>query len=600
MIKTIKTTICFIAFLFMVSCNNKSNEKYLIGVSQCSIDLWRSTTNEEMLREAAFKLNMELDIRSVEDDSQEQISDIEYFIQKGVDLLVVSPNEAESLTPVIEKAYNAGIPVILFDRKINSDAYSAYVGADNFQIGSQIGMYINNYLPGHTRMIIIRGTEGSTSDKDRYEGLINALTKYSDNNKYEILAEPYANYILSDAKIEMQNVLRNIPVNNIDLIVAFNDQMAMGAHLALREVGSKYMPFITGVDALSGPGGGLEMITNGTIGASFIYPTGGETIIELAEQILQGKPFSRENYLNTAAIDETNVRVISLQRMQISDQQHKFDALNNKFALINKQANDQRQSIIFILIVCLLSIALAGLLFWFNRRKNRYNEELHDQYLQIQQQIKELELQRSQSVALAKQLEESTQAKLVFFTNISHEFKTPLSLIVRPVEELLKSDNLTVQQRNTLEIVMRNSNKLLSLITEILDFRSYENGRMKLDNRIGDLKNYLFEINNLFSNQLKFKKLNFSFECDDNDYYVLLDFGKMEKVYFNLLSNAFKYVPEGGFINIKLTSTVETINICVFNSGSYIPKDKVDDIFQRFYKLDTSINSSGIGLALTL
>lgn len=147
--------------LLLVACT-RQERPYLIGVSQCSQDEWRSKQNEEMQREASLQQHVVLEVRSVRDDNEQQIADIAYFIEKQVDLLVASPNEAHAVTPVVERAYRAGIPVVVIDRKIESDQYTAFVGADNVQIGQAMGNYVRSIRQRPLRLFEIGGLAGST------------------------------------------------------------------------------------------------------------------------------------------------------------------------------------------------------------------------------------------------------------------------------------------------------------------------------------------------------------------------------------------------------------------------------------------------------
>ena len=122
----------------LMSCTQK-HTRYRIGVSQCSDDEWRHKMNNEIVREALFYDGVEVEIRTAKDNNRNQIADIKYFIDKKVDLLIVAPNEAAAITPVVEKAYRQGIPVVVIDRKILSDKYTAFVGADNYEIGKDVG-----------------------------------------------------------------------------------------------------------------------------------------------------------------------------------------------------------------------------------------------------------------------------------------------------------------------------------------------------------------------------------------------------------------------------------------------------------------------------
>ena len=207
----------------------KNNESFVVGISQPSQDAWREKANEELRREASFYNDVEVEIRSVADDSQAQIEDVEYFIEKGVDLLVVSPNESSALTPVVEKAYEKGIPVILYDRKIDSDAYDAFVGADNRQIGASMGEYLNDTFRSGSynyNIIIIRGTHGATADIERYEGLKSVLSTRRFN--FNVLAEEYGNFTREGAYEKMSHyLLQHEDGQKIDAVIAFNDRMLL-------------------------------------------------------------------------------------------------------------------------------------------------------------------------------------------------------------------------------------------------------------------------------------------------------------------------------------------------------------------------------------
>ncbi len=294
----------------------KNNESFVVGISQPSQDAWREKANEELRREASFYNDVEVEIRSVADESQAQIEDVEYFIEKGVDLLVVSPNESSALTPVVEKAYEKGIPVILYDRKIDSDAYDAFVGADNRQIGASMGEYLNDSFRSGSynyNIIIIRGTHGATADIERYEGLKSVLSTRRFN--FNVLAEEYGNFTREGAYEKMSHyLLQHEDGQKIDAVIAFNDRMANGVYDAFKDVDyGDTLPVILGVDALDGAGEGLESIINGRITASFIYPTGGDVIIDVARKILYNSSFQRQNILNSVLVDINNARLVKQQ-----------------------------------------------------------------------------------------------------------------------------------------------------------------------------------------------------------------------------------------------------------------------------------------------
>ena len=575
----------YFALFACLACQRERNPRYVIGVSQCSEDLWRQTMNEELKREVAlYQADAEVLIRSVKDDTPKQIADIEWFIEQKVDVLVVSPNESEACTPVIEKAYQQGIPVILVDRKIATESYTAYVGANNYQIGKEAGHYAIGILKGKGNIAEVRGTKGSTSDAERHKGFVDALKNAPE---VQIVAETWGNFLQADAKTQMQQLFQEHP--HIDLVFAMNDPMAAGTHEAAMQFNGK-IPFIIGVDALQQVG--IQNIENNVQDASFIYPTGGEKVIELAMKILHKQPFERENILNTTVVDKSNVRILQLQTEQIAEKQAKIENINNQLSESLIQHTNQRMLLYLSITAIVLITVFLLMAIRAYRAKSKTNSELKRQKEQLE--------------IVSKQLEEATQAKLLFFTNISHEFKTPLSLILGPVQTLLAHNSLPKEEQDLLFLIKKNSNRLLHLISEVIEFRSYENGKMQMYFTKGNLKSFLNELNSFFTDRIKQKKLNFQFVAEDTSFEMAFDKEKVEKIYFNLLSNALKFTPQGGSINVSLTkedlplppSKGEVAVLRVFNSGSYIPKDKQNEVFEHFYKINPDSEGSGIGLAL--
>lgn len=567
----------YFALFACLACQRERNPRYVIGVSQCSEDLWRQTMNEELKREVAlYQANTEVLIRSVKDDTPKQIADIEWFIEQKVDVLVVSPNESEACTPVIEKAYQQGIPVILVDRKIATESYTAYVGANNYQIGKEAGHYAIGILKGKGNIAEVRGTKGSTSDAERHKGFVDALKNAPE---VQIVAETWGNFLQADAKTQMQQLFQEHP--HIDLVFAMNDPMAAGTHEAAMQFNGK-IPFIIGVDALQQVG--IQNIENNVQDASFIYPTGGEKVIELAMKILHKQPFERENILNTTVVDKSNVRILQLQTEQIAEKQAKIENINNQLSESLIQHTNQRMLLYLSITAIVLITVFLLMAIRAYRAKSKTNSELKRQKEQLE--------------IVSKQLEEATQAKLLFFTNISHEFKTPLSLILGPVQTLLAHNSLPKEEQDLLFLIKKNSNRLLHLISEVIEFRSYENNKMQMYFTKGNLKSFLNELNSFFTDPIKQKKLNFQFLAEDTSFEMAFDKEKVEKIYFNLLSNALKFTPQEGRISVSLEKQGEYAALRVFNSGSYIPKDKQNEVFEHFYKINPDSEGSGIGLAL--
>lgn len=582
-------------FILLTACT-KEKSRYIIGVSQCSDDEWRHKMNNEITREALFYDGVSVEIRTAKDNNEIQKKDIEYFINKGVDLLIVAPNEAIPITPVVEKAFDKGIPVVVVDRKILSDKYTAYVGADNYEIGKAVGEYVANLLK-KGNIVEIAGLEGSTPAIDRHQGFINALNNYPD---IKLLNHFDAGWLQSVATEKMDTALAHY--SDIDLVFAQNDRMAVGAYLAWKKSNRKKMAFI-GIDALPGKEYGVDQVLNKVLDATFMYPTGGDIVMQVAMSILQKQPFLRENILSTAVVDSTNAHVMKLQTDHITELDNKIEALNMKIGVYLTRYANQQVVLYASLIILLLLTGILFLIYKAYRSKNRMNTELSGRNDEITRQKEQLEEQRDQLIMLSRQLEEATHAKLVFFTNVSHDFRTPLTLISDPIEQLLADNNLDEDQMKLLKIIRKNVNILLRLVNQILDFRKYENGKLELVLSRSNLKEQITEWNNAFQPVALKKHIKFTFETDEKiSYSMPMDIEKMERIYFNLLSNAFKFTPENGKVKVHLSSfekeRIPFIRLCVSDTGIGISAEHIRNIFDRFYKIDLHHSGSGIGLAL--
>jgi len=598
--KNLITILLFLVFcLIFISCKENRPVKYTIGVSQCSNDEWRQQMNLEMQHESLLHPEISLIIKTVTDDTEKQIADIQNFIKQGIDLIIVAPNQARPVTPVVEQAYKAGIPVILVDRKIDSENYTAFIGANNRQIGKEVGNYVAKLLNGKGNIIEIRGLYGSSPDIERHYGFTNVIENYPEIN---VLASIDGAWLKDVAEMKMESLFSEFP--EINLVFAHNDRMAIGAYNAALRLEKNENIYFIGIDALPGKDGGIEQVLEHKLKATFIYPTAGEKIIRLAMDILQEKPYIKNNTLYTNIVDETNAQILKLQTDAIIEQEEKIIFLNDR--INNYMEQYTRQKYLFlsaVSIVILFSMIFILLLRAYNA-KNRLNTELKQRNEEINSQKELTEQQRDQLIELSKQLEEATHAKLVFFTNISHEFRTPLTLISGPADSLLSDKSITSEQRHLLTLVQKNVKILLKLIDQIIDFRKYETGKLNLILKTHNLKNQIIEWNDSFAEMAKKQHLNFNFTIySDDDFLMLVDIEKIERIYFNLLSNALKFTPKNGSIMVSLLKTVQNDKehavIQVANLGKGISDEDVKHIFERFYQVDSHAAGSGIGLALT-
>lgn len=603
------------------SCGEKER-KFHIGVSQCSDDEWRNQMNKEILREANLYEELSVEIRTSKDDSRQQCEDIKQFINQQVDLLIVAPNEAAPVTPVVEEAFNKGIPVIMVDRKILSDRYTAFVGADNLEIGKAVGAYIVNLLQGKGSVIEITGLKGSTPAMERHQGFTQVL---QEAHGIELLAVTEGDWLQATARHKTDSLLQCYP--EVNLVFAQNDRMADGAYTAAQKYNrEKDMKFI-GIDALSGKGYGLEGVLEGKLDATFIYPTGGDKVIQLAMDILLGHDYPRETVLSTSIVDATNAPIMKMQTSHIMALDKKIETMGGKINEYLTRYATQQVVLYGSLLVLLLVIGLLVAVYLSLRTKNKLNRMLFKQkeILEEQKEILEeqknklekqknlleeqkeklerqknlLEEQKNQMEKLSQEVKAATHTKLVFFTNVSHDFRTPLTLIADPIEVLLKDKSISDSSRKLLELMKKNVHILLRLINQILDFRKVENGRMKMHLTSISLLEKISGWNDAFRMALLKKHIKFSLEAKpDSDFQLTADEEKMECIYFNLLSNAIKYTPENGEITVTLAAENNQYTLTVYNYGSHIPDTDTKTIFERFYQVNGHQAGTGIGLAL--
>ena len=560
MYKKVHIVLCFVGLLLLAGCN-RNTKKYVIGVSQCSEDIWRDKLNDELLMETYQHKDVELIFASAKDNDKLQTEQIEKFIQRGVDLLIISPNQVHSITPVIDKAYDKGIPVILFDRKTDSQKYTAFIGADNVKVGKTIGEFIAKTLHGEGKVIEIKGLDNSSPAIDRHKGFVQALSKYPDIQLKRTLSGEWTK---ESGYKSMKSAIAD--AKDCNIIWGQNDHMAEGAQRAMAEAGIRNVLYV-GTDALPNKGGGIEAVHNGKLLASYIYPTRGDMVMQLAMRILKKQPFHRDNYLKGALVTKDNAKVLLLQNEEMMKQRSRLSDLNSKVDIYLAQYNHQK---IYMLLGGVIIALLIGLIVYIYR-----------------------------TIILRRELEEqATNAKLQFFTNISHELRTPLTLIAAPIEHIVNDGNLTKQQRNMLQIVEKNVSILMRLVNEILDFRKIQNKKMELTLSEFELTRYLKEWVSTFESIATKRKIKVEL-ITPAPIRLCADIYKVERICYNLLSNALKYTGEGGSITIKAKSTDETVEICIKDTGKGIAKEDIKHIFDRFYQVrNSNKDGTGIGLAI--
>ncbi|UBD75648.1 substrate-binding domain-containing protein [Parabacteroides goldsteinii] len=571
-----------------ISCKREGEKKFVVGVSHSSInDSWRKAMVLDMQVKASEYPGLTLQIKDAGEDNDTQIKQIREFIKQRVDLVIISANESEPVTTAAVEAFRAGIPTIIIDRKIYSEEYTTFIGADNYEIGRAAGLFINSLLKKKkTTIVEVWGREGSSSARDRHNGFSDALI----HNDNVILKTVYGRWHAKETK---ENIATLGLFDDIDIVYAHNDVMALAAREAIMEIDSlavKRIKFI-GIDALPGKGKGIEAVSNGHLTASFVYPTGGTTAIKVAWQILNGQPVSKQYALTSALIDKDNAGTLYLQTEQLADYQEQIEKQRNNLEEMLSEYRFLQNSVGLILLLLGVVGLLALYVIHIFRKVQRKNHELKRTNIQVEQQREEL------AVANRK-IEQATTRKLQFFTNVSHEIKTPLTLILGPLNKLSKELPPDSPLADDIHIIKKNADRLKRVVSQLLDFRKVESNKMDMRVAEIDLVTFIEDVSSYFDNMAQSKQIQYSFQHDVSSVMLWVDTDKMEKILANLLSNAFKFTPDGGTVTIRLQDHAGYVILSVEDNGKGIQPQNLSSVFDQFFTAD-HLTGTGIGLHLT-
>lgn len=571
-----------------ISCKREGEKKFVVGVSHSSInDSWRKAMVLDMQVKASEYPGLTLQIKDAGEDNDTQIKQIREFIKQRVDLVIISANESEPVTTAAVEAFRAGIPTIIIDRKIYSEEYTTFIGADNYEIGRAAGLFVNSLLKKRkTTIVEVWGREGSSSARDRHNGFSDALI----HNDNVILKTVYGRWHAKETK---ENIATLGLFDDIDIVYAHNDVMALAAREAIMEIDSlavKKIKFI-GIDALPGKGKGIEAVSNGHLTASFVYPTGGTTAIKVAWQILNGQPVSKQYALTSALIDKDNAGTLYLQTEQLADYQEQIEKQRNNLEEMLSEYRFLQNSVGLILLLLGVVGLLALYVIHIFRKVQRKNHELKRTNIQVEQQREEL------AVANRK-IEQATTRKLQFFTNVSHEIKTPLTLILGPLNKLSKELPPDSPLADDIHIIKKNADRLKRVVSQLLDFRKVESNKMDMRVTEIDLVTFIEDVSSYFDNMAQSKQIQYSFQHDVSSVMLWVDTDKMEKILANLLSNAFKFTPDGGTVTIRLQDHAGYVILSVEDNGKGIQPQNLSSVFDQFFTAD-HLTGTGIGLHLT-
>ena len=433
----------YLTIITAIICSACTNRKpnYVIGVSQCSEDIWRDWQNSEMTLESTLHDGVELRFKTARDDSKRQIEQIDSLVESGIQLLIVAPNQLASVTPAINRAYDKGIPVIVFERKTDSPKYTAFVSADNYEIGRIMGDYVAMRLKGKGRVLEILGLKGSSPAEERHKGFTDALR----GTDIEIVASLQSDWTEEKGYETVKNYTGSL--EDIDLVFAHNDRSALGARRAFIEAKIIPLPLFCGIDGLPGKYGGIQMVRDGILDASYIYPTRGDQLLQLALDILNGEHYEKETVLTSAIVTSENANVLMLESDMVLRQSQRLTRLKDMTDTYMQQLGTHRIiSILAAILIFLLLLMIIGIYYHFLQ-----NARLNDERNKMERE------------------------KLDFYTQVSHELRTPLTLIQAPLEELTETEEgkkASAETKALYNMLRRNTNQLIELINKMLDVQA--------------------------------------------------------------------------------------------------------------------------------
>ena len=589
----LKNIILLLFFGGILGCTSSEKEEVTIGFSQClSNDAWRQVMNSEVFTEANLidDRNIEVLYRTADGNNQKQIEQIEELVAENVDVLIVSPNEATPLTDIVSQTFKKGIPVIVVDRNINSNDFTAFIGGNNFEVGISAGTMALNKLEQRGidsgKILQVTGLPGSSPAEQRLNGFNQNIFNNS-NHSVEILQ---ADWHEETAYYKLDSLFRNSN-KGYDLIFAHNDEMAHAAYRVTRKLSLD--PLILGVDGLITENGGVPMILENQIDGTISYPTGGDLAVRTAIDILQGKPLEKYNYLSTFAIDSRNAETLFYEGIRLQNQKDKLRNLIVRNDDLNLNVERQNDVIYLSMILIFLLLITSGTVFYFFYHKNRANKLLLAKQEVIDNQNQYIRKQRDHLLTAVKKMEELTEVKTNFFTNISHEFKTLLTVLKLDIDKLTGADSTVHHLRN-------NVTKLTKTLNQLLHFQKVESPDYPVNFEYGDISQLIKEIAENLHPSAESKNLVLEIRAPK----VYSDFDRdiVEKILTNIVHNAIKYTEEGT-VKINLFKEGDLVKIKVSDTGIGIPEDEKSKIFERFERSSISNfseDSSGIGLDFSM
>ena len=420
-----------IAYLIILGCLlsacSEGEPDYRIGVSQCAKGHWREKVNHEMLAaQHLYDKNVKVMIASADDDTQQQIRQIDSLVDLGIDLLVVAPNEAAPISEAIARVRKKGIPVICFDRKAEGDNFTAFIGGSNAEAGHAIGVNAVDIAHGIKAegrkpfILEITALISSSPAQERHRGFAQALRGH---DELEYVCEEGDWSSETTYRIAMEHIRSgHVP----DIIFCHNDGMATGAYKAVVETKKEKQINILGIDGM--PGEGLDYVQFGHQVASYVYPTGGAEIVKLALDILTGRPYKKINTLEGILVVKENVWSIATTTKELMKQNDRLVTIQDKLEEYLGLYNTQRKALwaslalITLLVTAVIAIWRAYIL---KRRAIRQRQALNEEQTLfyadasrrkvteiLSPSLEELPQPKSQDVLFAEKLNEAIRQKM--------------------------------------------------------------------------------------------------------------------------------------------------------------------------------------------
>jgi signal transduction histidine kinase/CheY-like chemotaxis protein/AraC-like DNA-binding protein len=543
--------------------------------------------NNEIFTEADLIVSHNVNVlyKDAKADNLLQIKQVEELVNNGIDVLMISPNESEPLTPIVESVRARGIPVVVIDRRISSENFDAFIGGNNLSVGRLAGeMSVDLLLEKDIRspkILSVTGLEGSSPAQERQFGFEEVLSA----NQLD------TDVVKSDWKKQtarkLLDSINKINYKYYDLIFAHNDEMASSASEIYSNSTKK--PIIIGVDGLATNGGGLEMVINNKIDGTVSYPPSGAKALRLAFDLALGKSVNKYNYENIFKIDQRNASTLYNEALRVRSQQQKLKSLIENYDSLSLDIEEKNQVILWISILSGLLFISVWLSFFFLYQKNRANNLLRTKQEVINHQNKEISQNRDQLISALKQMEEMSEMKTQFFSNISHEFKNLLALMSLDLDKVVADSSTKSRLTRYLSMINSNLNRLLS-------YKNLNSDEYPIELKYGDLSETVKEVAMNFKLSIEAKKLKFNVEAPPvfTDY----DADVIQKVLSNIISNAIKYTKKGS-ISIRLFEDDKLIYITIADTGIGIPENEIPKIFERHKRSSLSgedKDSYGIGL----